>query len=58
MMTAGATDLLSYDAEIFGAIVNESRRQANAIELIPSENYTHPEVSPKVGHMPASSSGV
>ena len=48
-MTTGATDFLSYDAEIFGAIVDETRRQAEAIELIPSENYTYPEVLAALG---------
>lgn len=48
-MTAGAADFLSYDPEIFGAIADEIRRQSDAIELIPSENYTYPEVLAALG---------
>lgn len=32
------------DPEVFDAIVGEERRQRQGIELIPSENYTYPEV--------------
>ena len=32
------------DAEVFGAILGEEQRQRKGIELIPSENYTYPEV--------------
>ncbi len=32
------------DKQIFKAIVGEEKRQAKGIELIPSENYTYPEV--------------
>jgi glycine hydroxymethyltransferase len=32
------------DKEIYQAIVGEERRQQQGIELIPSENYTYPEV--------------
>ena len=32
------------DPEVFDAMVGEERRQRQGIELIPSENYTYPEV--------------
>ena len=32
------------DPKIYNAIVGEEKRQAKGIELIPSENYTYPEV--------------
>ncbi len=32
------------DPEVYGAIVGEEERQKSGIELIPSENYTYPEV--------------
>ncbi len=37
------------DPEIFQAIVGEERRQQAGIELIPSENYTYPEVLVALG---------
>ncbi|MFH1551292.1 MAG: serine hydroxymethyltransferase [bacterium] len=37
------------DPEIYQAIVNEEKRQARGIELIPSENYTYPEVLSAIG---------
>ena len=39
----------SGDREIFELIASEERRQANNIELIPSENYTYPEVMAALG---------
>ena len=32
------------DSEIYKAIIGEEKRQAKGVELIPSENYTYPEV--------------
>ena len=37
------------DPELFAALVGEERRQAVGIELIPSENYTYPEVLATLG---------
>ncbi|HEX3407593.1 MAG TPA: serine hydroxymethyltransferase [Caulobacteraceae bacterium] len=36
--------LASYDPEIAKAIDGEERRQVDGVEMIPSENYTYPEV--------------
>jgi glycine hydroxymethyltransferase len=36
--------LQQYDPDVFDALVGEETRQRNGIELIPSENYTYPEV--------------
>lgn len=37
------------DSELFAALVGEEERQATGIELIPSENYTYPEVLATLG---------
>lgn len=37
------------DPELYRALVGEERRQATGIELIPSENYTYPEVLATLG---------
>jgi glycine hydroxymethyltransferase len=37
------------DPEIYAALVGEEKRQAAGIELIPSENYTYPEVLAALG---------
>ena len=43
-------ELLSQnDPELFDALVGEERRQTRGIELIPSENYTFPEVLTALG---------
>jgi glycine hydroxymethyltransferase len=43
-------ELLSQnDPELFQALVGEERRQTRGIELIPSENYTYPEVLSALG---------
>jgi glycine hydroxymethyltransferase len=39
----------AYDPEIHNAIRGEERRQADGIEMIPSENYTYPEVLAALG---------
>ncbi|MFD2467715.1 serine hydroxymethyltransferase [Amycolatopsis silviterrae] len=41
--------LRQYDPEIFEAILGEERRQQTELELIPSENYTYPEVLAALG---------
>jgi glycine hydroxymethyltransferase len=43
-MNAFAAALRTFDPEIADAIAHEERRQSDTIDLIPSENYTHPEV--------------
>jgi glycine hydroxymethyltransferase len=41
--------LQEYDPEVFDAIVGEERRQQTELELVPSENYTYPEVLAALG---------
>jgi glycine hydroxymethyltransferase len=41
--------LAEFDAEVAAAISGEERRERDGIELIPSENYTHPEVHAALG---------
>ena len=41
--------LASFDPEIARAIAGEERRQADGVEMIPSENYTYPEVLAALG---------
>lgn len=43
-MFVETTSIESFDAELFRAIVDESRRQEEHIELIASENYASPRV--------------
>jgi glycine hydroxymethyltransferase len=43
-MFAETTSIENFDNELFRAIVNESRRQEEHIELIASENYASPRV--------------
>ncbi len=43
-MSLHAAALRAFDPSIDTAIRAEEQRQANTINLIPSENYTHPEV--------------
>jgi len=42
-------DLAAADPEVFAALVGEEERQRRGIELIPSENYTYPEVLAALG---------
>src|ERR1700745_3765943 len=42
-------DLFINDQEIAAALVGEERRQQDGVELIPSENYTYPEVLELLG---------
>ncbi|MTJ80505.1 MAG: serine hydroxymethyltransferase [Telmatospirillum sp.] len=44
MSTTCRDQLSQFDPEVFSALVGEERRQAAGIEMIPSENYTYPEV--------------
>ena len=41
--------LAAYDPDIDGAIAGEERRQVDGVEMIPSENYTYPEVLSALG---------
>jgi glycine hydroxymethyltransferase len=41
--------LFASDPEIFAAIAGEELRQQQGINLIPSENYTYPEVLAALG---------
>jgi len=43
------TKLTAYDPEIAEAIRGEERRQVAGVEMIPSENYTYPEVLAALG---------
>ena len=43
-MDAHRTELDAYDPLIAKAIAGEERRQGDGVEMIPSENYTYPEV--------------
>jgi glycine hydroxymethyltransferase len=42
-------DLARFDPDVFAAIAGEEDRERRGIELIPSENYTHPEVLAALG---------
>ena len=46
---ASATLLEQTDPNVYAAIRGEERRQADSVELIPSENYTYPEVLAALG---------
>ncbi len=48
-MDANRQLLEANDPEIFDALVGEERRQQAGVELIPSENYTYPEVLAVLG---------
>jgi glycine hydroxymethyltransferase len=48
-MTAHRTLLERTDPEVFATIAGEERREQRGIELIPSENYTYPEVLAALG---------
>jgi glycine hydroxymethyltransferase len=41
--------LADADPEVFATILGEERRQSEGLELIPSENYTYPEVLAALG---------
>jgi glycine hydroxymethyltransferase len=48
-MVAYRQSLQENDPQIFDAIAGEERRQREGLELIPSENYTYPEVHAALG---------
>jgi glycine hydroxymethyltransferase len=48
-MDAHRKQLHSFDPDIDSAIAGEERRQADGVEMIPSENYTYPEVLAALG---------
>lgn len=48
-MTSNLEALASSDPEVHAALIGEERRQQSGIELIPSENYAHPEVLATLG---------
>jgi glycine hydroxymethyltransferase len=48
-MDAHRRQLAAYDPDIDAAITGEERRQVDGVEMIPSENYTYPEVLAALG---------
>src|SRR5580704_9558217 len=48
-MDAHRQALAAYDPIIEAAIAGEERRQTDGVEMIPSENYTYPEVLAALG---------
>ena len=48
-MDAYRAQLEFFDPEIADAIAGEERRQVDGVEMIPSENYTYPEVLAALG---------
>jgi len=48
-MDAYRAQLQSFDHDIAAAISGEERRQSDGVEMIPSENYTYPEVLAALG---------
>ena len=46
---ANLAELEQNDPSVFAALKGEERRQRSGIELIPSENYTFPEVLATLG---------
>ena len=46
-----------FDDELWNAILNETRRQEDHIELIASENYASPRVLEAQGALPARGPG-
>ena len=48
-MDAYRKQLIETDPDVFACLAGEERRQAAGVELIPSENYTWPEVLAVLG---------
>jgi glycine hydroxymethyltransferase len=48
-MDAYRAQLQFFDLDITNAVSGEERRQAEGVEMIPSENYTYPEVLAALG---------
>jgi glycine hydroxymethyltransferase len=48
-MDAYRRELAEFDPKIFNEIAGEERRQSDGVEMIPSENYTYPEVLAALG---------
>lgn len=48
-MDANRALLAKNDPDLYAALVGEEARQRSGVELIPSENYTHPEVLAALG---------
>jgi glycine hydroxymethyltransferase len=48
-MDAYRAQLRFFDPDITNAVSGEERRQAEGVEMIPSENYTYPEVLAALG---------
>jgi glycine hydroxymethyltransferase len=48
-MDAYGAQLQFFDPDITNAVSGEERRQAEGVEMIPSENYTYPEVLAALG---------
>src|SRR5437773_7732933 len=48
-MDAYRQQLETFDPEIADAIAAEEKRQVDGVEMIPSENYTYPEVLAALG---------
>lgn len=43
------SQLAAFDPDVYAAVLGEEQRQLRGIELIPSENYTYPEVLAALG---------
>ena len=48
-MDAHRRQLSLFDPDIDAAIAGEEQRQVDGVEMIPSENYTYPEVLAALG---------
>lgn len=48
-MDSYRSQLAAYDPAVFSAIAGEEERQRDGVEMIPSENYTYPEVLMALG---------
>jgi len=49
LMDAYRASLRESDPEVYEALIGEEQRQKSGVELIPSENYTYPEVLATLG---------